>query len=132
MGDKMNWMHVNEDYLIYLRENIEKRIPYSDYGSNKFKPFFGELFRRGSLIYVTQVSSPKERHYAFKESLDFKKIYDPDDRKKLLCVINLNYMFPVPEEERITVAYSQIEQFRTFESFEQKDKYISCKLLLTK
>ncbi len=41
-----NWVVVDEKYLNYLRD-IEPKIPYSDYGENKFKPFLGELFEIG-------------------------------------------------------------------------------------
>lgn len=33
-----NWFIIDEKYLDYLRKE-EQRIPYSDYGSNKFKLF---------------------------------------------------------------------------------------------
>ena len=39
----MEWKIVNEDYLNYLRHN-ETRIPHSNYGEDKYKPFFGILF----------------------------------------------------------------------------------------
>ena len=39
----MDWLVVTEDYLKYLRKE-EKRIPFSDYGEKKHKPFFGILF----------------------------------------------------------------------------------------
>lgn len=36
----MEWLVIDEKYLDYLR-NIDSRIPYSDYGINKYKTFFG-------------------------------------------------------------------------------------------
>lgn len=47
--------NVNEKYLDYLR-NVESRIPRTDYGSDKYKPFFGVLFEIDNLYYITQVS----------------------------------------------------------------------------
>ena len=35
----MYWIDIDDKYLDYLRE-FEKRIPYSDYGTDKMKPFF--------------------------------------------------------------------------------------------
>ena len=39
----MKWINVSEEYLDYLR-TTEKRIPKTDYGTDKYKPFFGILF----------------------------------------------------------------------------------------
>ena len=73
-----NWVVVEEAYLDYLRA-AEPRIPFSDYGTDKLKPFFGTLFEVGDLVYVTQVSHPKPRHAKMKNSLDFHKIYVPGE-----------------------------------------------------
>ena len=51
----MKWINVKEQYLDYLR-TIERRIPRTDYGTDRYKPFFGILFEVGELYYVTQVS----------------------------------------------------------------------------
>lgn len=72
----LKWKIVDEEYLNYLRNYYESRIPYSNYGRDKYKPFFGELFRVGDMSYITQISSPKQRHYSMKNSMDFIKIYD--------------------------------------------------------
>lgn len=39
----MEWLVIDEKYLNYFR-NKESKIPNSNYGNNKFKPFFGILF----------------------------------------------------------------------------------------
>ena len=44
----MKWINVDENYLDYLR-NVEPRIPRTDYGSDRYKPFFGVLFEAGDL-----------------------------------------------------------------------------------
>ena len=51
----MKWINVNEKYLNYLRA-FEGRIPRTDYGSDKYKPFFGILFETEDFYYITQVS----------------------------------------------------------------------------
>lgn len=43
---------------------------------------------------------------------------------KLLAVVNLNYMFPVPKAEAIDLEYTQIHNYRDFESDRQKSQYI--------
>ncbi len=116
----MRWYSINDDYLTYLR-SYEGRIPYIDYGANKFKPFFGALFEIGDFVYVTQVSSPKKRHCRMRENVDFYKLYRG---KNLKSVVNLNYMFPVPKSMLIDVNYGEIENFRSFKDADEKAYYI--------
>lgn len=118
----MKWIVISEEYLSYLRAE-EERIPKSDYGKYKFKPFFGVLFETDEFYYVTQVSSAKERHKKMKQNLDFFKLYD-EKTNKLLAVVNLNYMFPVPKVEAVDLDYRRIEEYREFETERQKSQYV--------
>lgn len=120
----MKWIMVNEQYLDYLR-SFERRIPYTDYGSDKYKPFFGVLFEKDGLCYITQISHPQERHESMRNQLDFFKIYDPDLTTRLIAVININYMFPVPKSEITPFRKSKINEYRTFDTEEEKSKYIN-------
>ena len=119
----MIWCTINKEYISFLK-NHDSRIPNIDYGNNGYKPFFSPLFEKDGLVYVTQVSSKKPRHLKMKESIDFVKIFDKTN-KKLISVINLNYMFPVPKSEIIEVKYKNIDNFRTFSSLDEKNKYIN-------
>ena len=118
----MNWLVIDEKYLNYLR-NIEKRIPMSDYGKDKYKPFFGVLFETKDFYYVTQISHPQSRHLKMKANQDFKKVYLPDSNR-LVAVINLNYMFPIPKSMYQKLEYKDIDKHRTFVDDEEKSKYI--------
>jgi len=102
----------------------ECRIPFSNYGDSKFKPFFGVLFEVSDLYYITQISHAQKRHYKIKEAIDFYKIYHPN-QDRLLSVINLNYMFPIPKSEIYPLEYKNIEECRTFEDDSEKSKYIN-------
>jgi len=117
----MKWCTVEEEFLTYLR-NYENRIPKTDYGDDKFKPFFGKLFEFGDLVYITQVSHPQKRHHNIKEDKDFIKLYDGN---RLIAVVNLNYMFPVHRSHLIDVEYKNIEDFRIFENEVNKSHYIT-------
>lgn len=119
----MIWCSIDKDYISFLK-NYDSRIPNIDYGNNGYKPFFSPLFEKDGLVYATQVSSKKPRHLKMKESIDFVKIFDKTN-KKLISVINLNYMFPVPKSEIIEVKYKNIDNFRTFSSLDEKNKYIN-------
>lgn len=117
----MKWYSVDDEFMDYLRSH-ESRIPRIDYGNNKFKPFFGQLFSIGDLIYVTPVSSPKTRHHGIKETLDFIKLYDG---KRLIAVVNLRFMFPAYESDLTLVEYKTIDNFRSFDNEIQKNAYIA-------
>ncbi len=118
----MKWCTIDNDYISYLKK-FDERIPNIEYGEYKFKPFFSPLFTKGNLTYVTQISSKKERHLKMKEQIDFIKIYD-DKNKNLLGVVNLNYMFPVPNDKIINVNYNEIDKYRKFKSEQEKNFYI--------
>lgn len=120
---KMVWKVVNEYYLDFLRDNYESRVPYSNYGEDKYKPFFSPLFEVNDLVYITQISHPQKRHNDIKQNIDFYKIYNPSDNR-LLAVINLNYMFPIHKSLMFDLRYKEIERYRTFKNEEEKSKYI--------
>lgn len=119
----MYWVDIDEEYLNYLR-TFERRIPVSDYGDDRYKPFFGVLFERGELRYVTQISHPQPRHRKLKQQKDFYKVYDSADTSRLIAVVNLNYMFPVPVSVMNPLRLKTIDQHRKFNSLEEKSKYI--------
>ena len=119
----MKWLIVDENYLTYLRNNGDKRIPLSNYGEDKYKPFFGSLFEENGCCYVTQISHPQVKHFRLKDSADFKKLYVPDS-DRLLAVVNLNYMFPIPKELYSELKYKDISNYKSFNNDEEKSKYI--------
>ncbi len=71
----LNWKTIDTNFLDYLRSG-KQRIPKTDYSGERMKPFFGVLFEKDDLCYVTQVSSPKSRYKNVKQTLDFFKFYE--------------------------------------------------------
>lgn len=124
MERDVKWLVLNDNYLDFLRE-LEPRIPNTSYGTNKYKPFFGSLFETDNFKYVTQVSSAKDRHLGMTENIDFYKIYDPRNTTRLISVVNLNFMFPVPKfEVTIIDNYKIIDTLKTFSDEIARSKYI--------
>lgn len=123
------WCVINPEYLNYMKK-VESRIPNFEYSDKKnsnkkmLKPFFGIVFEHNDFVYVAQVNHPQSRHNFLKEDFDFKKIIDPRTNQ-LKCVVNLNYMFPVPKEEITYIDYSNISTFRDFSSTQEKLSYMS-------
>lgn len=115
------WKIINDEYLNYLRDNFEPKIPRTDYGENKMKPFFGELFETSGFVYVTQVTSPKPRHKELKQSIDFYKIIY---NNRIISAVNLNYMFPVPKTEIFDLKYGNIDNYIIFLNENQRSRYI--------
>ena len=56
---------------------------------------------------------------------DFYKVYDPRNPQRMIAVINLNYMFPIPKSETSVFEKSKIHTYRTFKTESEKSKYIS-------
>ena len=117
------WVVINEDYLDYLR-HYDSRVPNSNYGPDRYKPFFETLFEHNGFIYVAPVSHPQEKHLQVKNSADFIKLYDGPDSKVPIAIVNLRYMFPVPEDKIKELEYKNIDQYRTFKNDKEKSKYI--------
>lgn len=59
-----------------------------------------------------------------KQQKDFFKLYDPDNPTRLIAVVNLNYMFPIPKEYTHDFEKKKIDTYRTFKSEQAKSKYI--------
>lgn len=127
---KMHFCTIDTNYLDHLRSK-EPRIPHSDYGENHYKPFFHTLFVVDGLAYVTQVTSPKERHRHMHNTLDFKKLFiETNNFKKgkrtrfYVGAVNLNYMFPVPTDKLKDLDFGRIEEVRSFENDKKRQKYV--------
>ncbi|MCM1556041.1 MAG: type III toxin-antitoxin system ToxN/AbiQ family toxin [Anaeroplasma bactoclasticum] len=127
----MKWCTINEDYLDYLK-SIETRIPNYSYHQTRsdrtekklHKPFFYSLYDTGDYCYVGQVNHYRpDKHDRLREMQDFKKIYDATTNRPL-CVVNLNYIFPVPKTELTELNYSDIDQVRDFDNLTEKSTYI--------
>lgn len=56
---------------------------------------------------------------------DFYKLFDLKNPKRLIAVVNLNYMFPIPIECTQKFEKKKIDTYRSFESEEAKSRYIN-------
>lgn len=121
----LNWVHVDTTYMDYLRTHGDSRIPFTNYGAEKIKPFFGVLFTVGEIYYVTQVSHPQPRHYGQKNSLIFQKVFDPKVSNHLIAVVNLNYMFPIHKSLVTPLSNSTIRSTMVSATPTQINNYIS-------
>lgn len=115
----MKYCRVDTHFIDYLKK-MDSRIPDYNYGG-RYKPFLVGIFTVDDLTYVTQLTSPKERHLGMRESIDFKKIYNKQG--KLIACVNLNYMFPVKSSDVVILNISDIANVRTDLTQEENMKY---------
>jgi protein AbiQ len=54
-----------------------------------------------------------------KNQPDFFKIYDLQNLSRLIAVVNLNYMFPIPKSEVTPFVKKDIDTYRTFKLEEE-------------
>lgn len=114
----MHYIRIKQEYIDFMKEK-ESRIPNQQYGNNKYKPFYILSSLNGDdVLYVTQLTSPKSRHYYMKNNYDFKKIFHPTTGR-LLGATNLNYMFPVLPEYIEHLSFSDLKEIL------QDDKKVS-------
>lgn len=105
---KLKYIKITNSYIDYLKQ-YEARIPNYDYGEGHYKPFFVCLeFKDADIVYASQITSVKPRHYKMNNDYDFIKIFKDE---KLLGAINLNYMFPVAKGDFIEVELDEMQQY---------------------
>lgn len=118
----MDYYVIDKNYINALK-NIDSKVGNVEYGTDKLKFHLGIVLNMNNLNYYVPVSSPKVKHYRMKEDIDFIKIYDVVSRR-LLCVLNLNNMIPVPSGFVEKLEYADIGNYRTFIDQAEKNSYI--------
>lgn len=117
----MKWYLVENDYLNYLN-SIDSKVQINTH-DNTIKPFIGVLFKINGYDYFVQVSSAKSKHYKMSNKMiDMHKIVSSN---RILSVLNINNMIPVPPAVLIPLAYADVDKYRTFSSAYEKSNYIA-------
>lgn len=99
---RLFFYEVNDSYIEYLSK-FDSHVMYTKIESRKFKrKYIGILFEINKKLYISPLSSYKEKHDKMKDKIDFIKIGNKS-------VINLNNMFPV-EEENISIVNIEKEE----------------------
>ncbi len=123
----MDYIIIDSQYMDYLRENVDSRIPNTDYGLGKIKPFFGVLFEKDDLYYVVPISHAQPKHQTLKNSMTLVKIWisDKNTGNKLAAVVNLCYMLPVRKDVYEQLTPSKIKTLTASSMTpEQQSRYI--------
>lgn len=97
---KIQWYIINKNYINYLKQ-FDSKVQNINY-SNTSKPYLGIIFNINNFNYYVPISSVKSKHYSMSNNVDFIKIIN---NNKILSVINLNNMIPIPESETTLLEY---------------------------
>lgn len=89
--DNIKLYEVDEAYINYLAAKAKHLFQNKQSGQQNSRKYIGVVLKVNGMNYFAPLSSFKEKHKRMAEGMDFIKI-------KRYAVINLNYMFPVPDE----------------------------------
>lgn len=117
----MDWYAVDKDYITYLK-GFDNKVGDVDYG-DLLKPYIGVVIEVNACKYYIPVSSPKDKHNRMSNQVDFMKIFDTDGTR-LLAVMNINNMIPVPDNCLTKIKYDEISNFRSFENANEETDYV--------
>lgn len=107
--------------MSYLH-SIDPSVQYINYG-DLVKPYLGILLQINAFKYYVPISSAKQKHSTMKNALDLIKLIDPKNNK-LLSVINLNNMVPIPDCYIEMLDYNKIDLYRKFNCPTERQSYI--------
>ena len=93
---------VNERYVDYLAPLAPHLFHNKRHGQKFSRKYIGVVLTVNDMDYFAPLSSFKDKHRKMKEGLDLIKLKD-------YAVINLNCMFPVPENQCTYVDISKVE-----------------------
>lgn len=89
--DNIKFYEVSEDYVDYLAPHAPHLFRNKRQGQQNSRKYIGVVLHIEDIDYFAPLSSFKDKHKRMNETLDFIKI-------KNYSVINLNNMFPVPND----------------------------------
>ena len=92
---------VSERYVDYLAPLAPHLFHNKRHGQKFSRKYIGVVLTVNDMDYFAPLSSFKEKHRKMKEGLDLIKLKD-------YAVINLNCMFPVPENQCAYVDISKV------------------------
>ena len=81
----------------------------------------GIILEVNNLNYYVPLASPKKKHERMRNKPDFVKI--EDENRKLLAVLNLNNMIPVPDNCLTQITLRNIGDLREFKNNHEKENY---------
>lgn len=97
---------VASDYIDHLKQ-YDNTVPNVKYDTS-IKPFVGILLEVDELFYLAPITSPKEKHLKISNTSPTSYLIK-NNKNKLLGVVMLNNMIPVPSEHLINIDVSDFD-----------------------
>lgn len=97
---------VNHQYVDFLVPHAPHLFQNKQSGQHNERKYIGIILIVNNMKYFAPLSSFKEKHERMKEGLDFIKVGN-------YAVININNMFPVPDNEYTYVDISKVKIHNT-------------------
>ena len=91
---KLKFYTINKNYLDYLRENGDSKVPKHDYDNAKF--YTGIVFEINNYSYFAPISSFKEQQKT--NYLIYVQDKDSETGIKVASSVRCGYMVPVPKQ----------------------------------
>ncbi|MDF2803696.1 MAG: hypothetical protein K0S61_3599 [Anaerocolumna sp.] len=105
METELKLYTVDTKYINYLKEHQKNMWDNDEKG--RIRPYIGVLITIDSFKYYAPLSSPKPKHSGWKDRLDFIRIEYKDELK---CVINLNNIIPVHDDDIFLIDIDKEEE----------------------
>lgn len=108
----LDFFHIDKNYIQFLRDSGHDSVENNYDGKNNQKPYLGVVIRINGYNYFAPLSSPKPKYFKTADSNPtmFKIIKRKKDGKlRLLGVVRLNNMLPVPREALTHIEINKIE-----------------------
>lgn len=99
----MQFYHILDDYVEFLLK-FDTNVADNKQGS---RPYIGVVLEIGGISYYAPFTSPKPKHRAMKNQIDFRKIGGG-----LYGAINFNNMIPVPQKALIRMNIEEVEDLK--------------------
>lgn len=116
----MNWYAIEKDYINYLKK-YDKLISDVEY-PGRLKCFIGiVLVSDNGINYFAPLTSYKSKFESMQNNIDFYKIID--NKGKIYGAVNINNMFPVPNNIYTEITYENLDKFREFKNTRDKKSY---------
>ena len=105
METELKLYTVSSAYLNYLKDHQKHMWDNEEKG--RLRPYIGILITINDFKYYAPLSSPKPKHAGWKDRLDFIRI---DYKGELKCVVNLNNIIPVHDDDIFLIDIDKEEE----------------------
>lgn len=105
----LNLYHIDDKYITFLKNSGNNSVESNYAKADNQKPYIGVVFQVNNHNYFAPLSSPKEKYKAMSYSNPTLFKIEKGSNKKLIGVVRLNNMIPVPDMALIRVDFAKVK-----------------------